>query len=154
MFRSSYGKRHDPYCLCRRLDFFPITCVLPLIPGYISIISGFSMDQLKTETRRPSILRAVFRNSLMFILGFSITFISLAASASWLGQVLLSKMTLLYRIAGLIIVVFGLHLSPRDFSMGRGHDGRTGFVIWITNMCTDVALKDPLALLTSQSRTP
>jgi cytochrome c-type biogenesis protein len=85
-------------------------CVLPLVPGYISIISGFSLDQLKVESRKPSLTRSVFLNSVMFILGFSITFISLGASASWLGQVLLSKMTLLYKLAGLIIIIFGLHL--------------------------------------------
>ncbi len=85
-------------------------CVLPLVPGYISIISGFSLDQLKVETRKPSLTRTVFGNSVMFILGFSITFISLGASASWLGQMLLSKMTLLYKLAGVIIIIFGLHL--------------------------------------------
>jgi cytochrome c-type biogenesis protein len=85
-------------------------CVLPLVPGYISIISGFSLDQLKVESRKPSLTRSVFGNSVMFILGFSITFISLGASASWLGQVLLSKMTLLYKLAGVIIIIFGLHL--------------------------------------------
>jgi cytochrome c-type biogenesis protein len=85
-------------------------CVLPLVPGYISIISGFSLDQLKVESRKPSLTRIVLVNSVMFILGFSITFISLGASASWLGQILLSKMTLLYRVAGVIIIIFGLHL--------------------------------------------
>ena len=85
-------------------------CVLPLVPGYISIISGFSLDQLKVENRKPSLTRTVLGNSVMFILGFSITFISLGASATWLGQALLSKMTLLYKIAGVIIIIFGLHL--------------------------------------------
>lgn len=85
-------------------------CVLPLVPGYISIISGFSLDQLKVESRKSSLTRTVFGNSVMFIIGFSITFISLGASATWLGQILLSKMTLLYRIAGVVIIIFGLHL--------------------------------------------
>jgi len=85
-------------------------CVLPLVPGYISIISGFSLDQLKDQQRNASLTRTVLLNSVMFILGFSITFISLGASASWLGQILLSRMHLLYRIAGIIIIIFGLHL--------------------------------------------
>jgi len=85
-------------------------CVLPLVPGYISIISGFSLDQLKDGQRHSTLRRSLLLNSIMFILGFSIIFITLGASASWLGQVLLSKMQLLYRIAGLIIIVFGLHL--------------------------------------------
>src|SRR5437764_13052607 len=85
-------------------------CVLPLVPGYISIISGFSLDQLKDEQQKAGLRRILLVNSVMFIVGFSITFITLGASASWLGQVLLSKMQLLYRIAGLIIIVFGFHL--------------------------------------------
>lgn len=85
-------------------------CVLPLVPGYLSIISGFSLDQLKDEARRNQLNRIVLINSVMFILGFSITFISLGASATWLGQVLLSKMTMLYKIAGVVIIIFGLHL--------------------------------------------
>ncbi len=85
-------------------------CVLPLVPGYISIISGFSLDQLKDKNLQGSLTRSVVLNSLMFILGFSVTFISLGASATWLGQILLSRMQLLYRLAGLIIIVFGIHL--------------------------------------------
>jgi cytochrome c-type biogenesis protein len=85
-------------------------CVLPLVPGYISIISGFSLDQLKDQQQKSALKNTLLLNSVMFIIGFSITFITLGASASWLGQVLLSKMQLLYRIAGLIIIVFGIHL--------------------------------------------
>ena len=85
-------------------------CVLPLVPGYISIVSGFSLDQLKEQQNESSLKRVVVLNSVMFIIGFSITFITLGASATWLGQTLLSKMTLLYRIAGIVIIIFGLHL--------------------------------------------
>lgn len=84
-------------------------CVLPLVPGYISIISGFSLDQLKDQ-QKSALRRTLLLNSVMFIIGFSITFITEGATASWLGQILLSKMQLLYRIAGLIIIVFGIHL--------------------------------------------
>jgi cytochrome c-type biogenesis protein len=85
-------------------------CVLPLVPGYISIVSGFSLDQLKDEQRQASLRRTLLINSVMFILGFSITFIALGASATWIGQVLLSKTKLLGQLAGLIIIVFGFHL--------------------------------------------
>jgi len=85
-------------------------CVLPLVPGYISIISGFTLDQLKNESRNPSLQRVVLLNSVMFIVGFSITFISLGASATYLGQILLSKVAVLHRVAGVVIIVFGLHL--------------------------------------------
>jgi len=85
-------------------------CVLPLVPGYISIISGFSLDQLKDEQQKSALRKALLINSLMFIIGFSITFMAEGASASWIGQVIATRMRLLYRLAGLIIIVFGVHL--------------------------------------------
>ena len=85
-------------------------CVLPLVPGYISMISGASVDQLKSGDSEE-VLRRVLGHSLLFILGFSVVFISLGASATWIGQALLSRMTILYKIAGIVIIIFGLHLT-------------------------------------------
>ena len=86
-------------------------CVLPLVPGYISIVSGISLDKLQAEAEDGSSMnRTVLFNSIFFILGFSTTFIALGASASVVGQVLMSQMSILYRIAGVLIIVFGLHL--------------------------------------------
>src|SRR6185295_17285330 len=85
-------------------------CVLPLVPGYLSIISGYSLDQLKGNTQNTALKRSVVLNSIMFIVGFSITFIALGATATWLGQVLVARMQILYRIAGLVIIIFGLHV--------------------------------------------
>jgi len=70
-------------------------CVLPLVPGYISIISGFTLDQLKDRQKQASLTRMVLLNSVMFIAGFSLTFMALGASATWLGQALASRMRLL-----------------------------------------------------------
>src|SRR5215467_3335853 len=84
-------------------------CVLPLVPGYISIVSGSSLDHLKAQ-REASLLRTVLTNSVTFIVGFSITFIVLGASATWLGQLLVSWRQLLDKIAGLILIVFGVHV--------------------------------------------
>src|SRR5207237_3891818 len=86
-------------------------CVLPLVPGYISIISGSSLDQLKAREKDASLFRTVLLNSIMFIVGFSITFILLGASATWIGKFLLSRMKLFGQIAGLILIVFGIHLT-------------------------------------------
>ena len=55
-------------------------------------------------------MRTVVSNSIFFILGFSVIFISLGASASFLGQVLMERMSILYRLAGIVIIIFGLHL--------------------------------------------
>jgi len=84
-------------------------CVLPLVPGYISIVSGSSLEQLKAQ-KETSLRRTVLTNSITFIIGFSITFIVLGASATWLGQVLVSWRQLLDKIAGLVLIVFGVHV--------------------------------------------
>jgi cytochrome c-type biogenesis protein len=84
-------------------------CVLPLVPGYISIVSGISLEQLQAGGD-SSIRRTVVVNSLVFILGFSTTFIALGASATIVGQLVGQYMSILYRLAGLLIIVFGLHL--------------------------------------------
>ena len=85
-------------------------CVLPLVPGYVSLISGASVEELKAG-QDQRLLTKVLAHSLLFILGFSIVFISLGASATWLGQALLSRMSVLYKLAGIVIIVFGLHLT-------------------------------------------
>ena len=85
-------------------------CVLPLVPGYLSIISGASLDQLKAQQKDSALFRTVVMNSVMFIIGFSITFILGGATATWIGGFLLSRARLLGQIAGLILIVFGVHL--------------------------------------------
>ena len=79
-------------------------CVLPLIPGYISFISGASLNELlKKKTINISPL-------ILFTLGFSFVFIIFGAAASYLGQVLLQNSETLRILAGLIIIVFSLQL--------------------------------------------
>ena len=85
-------------------------CVLPLVPGYLSIISGVSLDQLKSDSGNSALRRSVIFSSIMFIIGFSITFIALGATATALGQALLARRQVLTQIAGIVIIVFGLHL--------------------------------------------
>jgi len=85
-------------------------CVLPLVPGYLSIISGYSLDQLKGNGQDASLKRTVVLNSIMFIIGFSIAFIALGASATGIGQLLVARKQILYKIAGIVIIVFGLHV--------------------------------------------
>ena len=79
-------------------------CVLPLIPGYISYISGASLDELLTN-KKINLLPLV-----LFTLGFSFVFIIFGAAASYLGQVLLQNSETLRILAGLIIIVFSLQL--------------------------------------------
>ncbi len=82
-------------------------CVLPLVPGYISMLSGLGVEQLQRgEKPRASLLGS----ALAFVLGFSIVFIAFGASASAVGQFLVRNRSLLAPLAGAIIVLFGLHL--------------------------------------------
>ena len=82
-------------------------CVLPLVPGYISMLSGIGVEQLKEgHTPRGGLLAS----ALAFVFGFSIVFISFGASASAVGTFLVRNRSLLAPVAGSLIILFGLHL--------------------------------------------
>jgi cytochrome c-type biogenesis protein len=85
-------------------------CVLPLIPGYLSFISGVSMEELKGGDKRSNVLRKVSLNTLFFVLGFSVVFVAMGASATFIGEFLLSNLSLFNKIAGVIIIILGLHI--------------------------------------------
>lgn len=90
---------------------FVSPCVLPLIPGYLSFISGVSIEEMKDKTEKAKVTKKVAMNSLFFIFGFSVVFILLGASSTFLGNFILAhKFTLFNKIAGGIVILFGLHL--------------------------------------------
>src|SRR5260370_7807558 len=82
-------------------------CVLPLVPGYISMLSGIGMEQLRNGEAKAS---ALFSSPLAFVAGFSVVFISFGASASAVGSFLRQNRALLAPVAGALILLFGLHL--------------------------------------------
>lgn len=99
-------------------------CVLPLIPGYLSFISGVSLEEMRgmpvaatagggTATMSPTMSgaakRQVIITSLFFILGFSLVFVGLGASATVLGQFMMQRLTMFGKIAGVLLIIFGLH---------------------------------------------
>src|ERR671938_70784 len=88
-------------------------CVLPLVPGYVSLISGASIDEMQQQsaTRDSKLLAAVMAKSLSFVLGFSVVFIALGAAATKIGQLTRSYHSVLGIVAGAIIIIFGLHLT-------------------------------------------
>jgi cytochrome c-type biogenesis protein len=88
---------------------FVSPCVLPLIPGYISFVSGVSVEEMRSDVAPAASRLQVFGTSLAFVIGFSIVFIALGASATALGKFLFAKLPLLTKIAGAILIVFGLH---------------------------------------------
>jgi len=84
-------------------------CVLPLVPGYVSLISGVGVEELKVQ--EASIFRKLMLNSVAFILGFSIVFITLGAISTEVGQLAAQYKSTLAEVAGVIIILFGLHLT-------------------------------------------
>ena len=82
-------------------------CVLPLVPGYISMLSGISVEQLRQGQQPKS---GLFASALSFVIGFSVVFIAFGASASAVGGFLRQNRALLAPVAGALILLFGLHL--------------------------------------------
>lgn len=100
------------YAFLAGLLSFLSPCVLPLVPGYVSLLSGTASQTSaqttgEAEQKTSSLL---IQNSLLFILGFSVVFISLGAAASSVGQTLRAHQTLLSQISGIVVILFGLHL--------------------------------------------
>ncbi|HEX6053772.1 MAG TPA: cytochrome c biogenesis protein CcdA [Gemmatimonadaceae bacterium] len=79
-------------------------CVLPLIPSYVTFITGLSLEDV-TRARRAALV-----HSLLFILGFTIIFVALGATATALGQLLGYQRAWISRIGGILIIVFGLYM--------------------------------------------
>lgn len=86
-------------------------CVLPIVPGYLSFISGVSFEEMNSAETRAAVRRKIFLNSLFFVIGFSIVFIALGASASFIGQILREQLRTITIVAGALIIVFGLHMT-------------------------------------------
>jgi cytochrome c-type biogenesis protein len=97
-------------------------CVLPLIPGYLSYISGLSLDEMRGATpvaggsavavaaaAPPHVRRRILLSSLAFIAGFTLVFVAIGATASAVGQFVNDRLPMLGRIAGIVIILFGLH---------------------------------------------
>lgn len=85
-------------------------CVLPLIPGYISFLSGLSLEEIQHGLERKKVLKKTGFTSLCFVIGFSVIFTLLGASASFIGKLLSSHINIFTRIAGILIVILGLHI--------------------------------------------
>ena len=88
-------------------------CVLPLIPGYLSFVSGVTLDEMRgtgISSGASAVRRRAVIMSVAFVLGFSLVFVALGASASAVGAVLMEHLSLLGKIAGVVIILFGLHM--------------------------------------------
>ena len=86
-------------------------CVLPLVPSYITYITGVSFKELTDQEARAKLRWATISHSCLFILGFSLVFILMGASASYLGQILVRYQKWIMRVGGVLIIIMGIRFS-------------------------------------------
>lgn len=86
-------------------------CVLPLIPSYITYITGLSFSDLQAEHPTHKVRQQTIIHSLLFIAGFTAVFILLGASATFIGNYLQAHMAFMRKIGGVLIIIFGVHVS-------------------------------------------
>ena len=115
---------------------FVSPCVLPLIPSYISYISGVSFKELTDPTAKGRLKWVTVSHSLFFILGFSVVFILMGASASYLGQLFAQYQYWIMKGGGVLVIVLGIHFigiinipflqTERRFEFGKRPLGYVG----------------------------
>jgi len=92
------------------LASFLSPCILPIIPSYLAFITGLSLSDLTAEKKSGSVKKTTIISTLCFILGFSAVFVSLGAGASKIGLLLQQHMEIISKVAGVIVVIFGLYV--------------------------------------------
>lgn len=91
------------------LTFFA-PCTLPLVPGFLGFISGASADDLKDEVKSGMVRKKVFKNALLYVLGFSAVFILMGTVLGAAGLGLVKYKAILSRIGGVLVIIFGLYM--------------------------------------------
>lgn len=88
---------------------FLAPCVLPIVPPYLAWLTGLSFDQLSAAQQLPAQRRRIILSALFFVFGFATVFVALGATATVIGQALARYFDILSIVAGLVIIVMGLH---------------------------------------------
>src|SRR5437660_408353 len=89
---------------------FVSPCVLPLVPSYLIYITGLTLEELTSQTDRSRVRVTIVLNSLFFIVGLTAVFVAFGASASLIGQVLITYQDFIRKAGGVLIVIFGLYV--------------------------------------------
>jgi len=120
------------------LASFLSPCVLPVVPGYVSFVTGVTLDDFRSS-RRASARRQAAEHAALFILGFSLLFVALGASATALGALVRRSLPLIQQLGGAVIVLFGLYLlgllkvplllQERRVQLAAKPAGRVGSVV-------------------------
>src|SRR6202022_3396447 len=117
---------HDvsiPAALIAGLVSFLSPCVLPLVPPYLIYLTGATIEHVANDEKVSSSKRAVMTSAVMFVLGFSTVFVALGASASLIGALIHAWSAELSIVAGIVILLMGLHflgLTRIDFLLREG----------------------------------
>jgi cytochrome c-type biogenesis protein len=90
---------------------FVSPCVLPLIPAYLSFISGVSVEELMAADKTAGKYGRLLANTFFFVIGFSIIFVLLGAGASSIGGWLQRNLSIFNKVAGVVVFLFGLHVA-------------------------------------------
>src|SRR2546422_457035 len=93
---------------------FVSPCVLPLVPSYLIYITGLTLEELTSQTDRSRVRVTIVLNSLFFIVGLTAVFVAFGASASLIGQVLITYQDFIRKAGGVLIVIFGLTVRGRQ----------------------------------------
>lgn len=117
-------------------------CVLPIVPPYLAYMSGVSMQAMTGEVRERGARRRALTAALFFVLGLSTVFLFLGFAASAFGKVFLQNQILFTRIAGAVIIVFGLHflgvfripILDREARMDAGDQGGSAFGAYVLGL--------------------
>jgi cytochrome c-type biogenesis protein len=100
-------------------------CVLPLIPSYVTFITGMSLDELTAEdAARQRIQRTVLIHGSLFVVGFTIVFVVLGASATFLGSLFAYASRWVERVGGVLLILFGIYLLGLLRLPGAGREWR------------------------------
>lgn len=117
------------------LASFISPCCLPLYPSYLSIITGMSVNELKTEQNRKEVRTRTLTHTLAFILGFSAVYYSLGWGAGIFGEIFIEYQDLIRQLSALLIILMGLMLvgifQPRFLMKDRKYDFKskpTGYI--------------------------
>ena len=117
---------HDvsiPAALIAGLVSFLSPCVLPLVPPYLIYLTGATIEHLENDETESASQRAVMMSAALFVLGFSTVFVALGASASLIGALIHAWSAELATVAGIVIIVMGMHflgLTRIGFLMREG----------------------------------
>lgn len=88
---------------------FASPCILPLVPSYITYITGISFKELTLSDKRSELRWITLLHSLLFVFGFSVIFILMGASASYIGRTLAKHQSIITKVGGVLIIFLGIH---------------------------------------------